>query len=315
MGNYVVRVVRWTECLLGLLFIATAALKALDLEGFAWQVSYYGVIREPSLVRFVAFSTTAFETLLGVALLLGLRIRGWTHVFTFGLLLGFSALIGYAWAFRGLADCGCFGTYLPMTPGPSILKNVAMMALIAWAWLVYRRHAGEFAGRSLSASYPYAKLGAGALSIGLVVVAGFYGWPPPDNDAPDTGTTPDKDRPFAQFRFEVDGETWDLGEGEYLVAMLSDSCDHCVESVETLNELASVPELPQVIGLMLGEEETLQEFLEITNPQFPTLLIEALTFFQFIGVEPPRFIHVRDGKQVRFWDEDVPEDLELLEEG
>ncbi|MCK5558109.1 MAG: hypothetical protein KAJ01_07015 [Candidatus Hydrogenedentes bacterium] len=304
----------WVERFLGLLFIVSAALKAMDITAFAVQVSYYGVVRGPALVRLAAVFTVWLETALGVALVTGWRLRGWTLRVVFGLLLGFTGLILYAWAFKGLEECGCFGKYLQMSPGVSVLKNLVMMGLVAAAWFGYRKSEPSPVTEKVSIYKHYAGPVAAALCVGVVLGAFAYGQRN-YGGAGGIGQPYDKDRPFAQFRFEADGELWDLGDGEYFVALLSDSCDHCAETMQELNELPSfLPDIPPIIGLFLGEEEILEQLREQVDPEFPTFLIEPLTFFDLLGDAraPPRFVYVRDGKGVHHWDEELPEDIELL---
>ena len=106
------RFVRQLEFALGLLFIASAALKALDVYGFAVQIGAYGIIRDPVMLPQLAYAMIALEAALGAALLGGWAFGGATIIATAALLIGFTGLIAYAWAFKGLADCGCFGSYI-----------------------------------------------------------------------------------------------------------------------------------------------------------------------------------------------------------
>ena len=120
------------QTVLGLIFMLSAVLKAVDVTSFAEQIPYYGIIRADGAVRAAAWATLISEAALGVAL-----CRRWRPKLvlpaTLALLLAFTVLILYAWAFRGLAECGCFGRFLPMTPGVSVIKNVLMMALAGMA--------------------------------------------------------------------------------------------------------------------------------------------------------------------------------------
>jgi len=120
--------------LLAIVLIISAMLKALDWTAFAVQVSYYGIVREPAVVKGIALGLIGLEAALGMALLLRLALRRATLPATFALLAGFTALLAWAWAFRDLRNCGCFGKFLPMTPPEAILKNVVMMAMVAFAW-------------------------------------------------------------------------------------------------------------------------------------------------------------------------------------
>jgi hypothetical protein len=65
------------EKILGIVFIFAAALKAWDLEVFAFQIRYYHVLEDPGLLWAAAVASMAWESLLGVALVAGLRLKGW----------------------------------------------------------------------------------------------------------------------------------------------------------------------------------------------------------------------------------------------
>jgi len=125
---------------------------------------------------------------------------------------------------------------------------------------------------------------------------------------------------FSQFVFEIDGEEYDLGRGEYFVAVLSMTCDHCVASVPEINALAETPGFPQVVALCYEEEKgSMDTFQAETDANFPmySLISSVRTFFDLIGQEPPRFYLVRDGRAVKFWDTAVPsaEDVSAARNG
>ena len=155
-------------------------------------------------------------------------------------------------------------------------------------------------------------LAAIVIALGVVACSGSQE-ELPGAAGSDTGESTAADRPFSQFRFTHDGRQWDLAHGEYLVAMLSTSCDHCEEEIAHLNELAAIPEFPPVVALMLGDEDTLSALRERTELSFPAVLVEPLTFFQFVGDAPPRVIYVRDGRQIHYWDEKAPEVNDLFD--
>ena len=311
-------IARWIEVILGLTFILSAVVKAVDIAAFAVQVSYFGVVREPMLVRFAALSTVLVETAIAIALLVGWRLRGWTLRAVFAILVGFTGLILYAWAFRGLEDCGCFGSFVKMTPPMSILKNLVIMALVAVAWIGCRKTKLEAVARAEQPRRVAVTKVLPATACSLLVLAALAYGNLRQGNAATPGTIPslpyDRDRPFAQFQFEYEGFDWDLGVGQYFVALLSDTCEHCAAASEEMNEMLMVfPGMPPIIGLMLGDEETLQQYREQVDPQFPTILIDPLRFMQLLDDAPPRFFYVQDGKALRHWDEELPEEIELME--
>ena len=127
--------------------------------------------------------------------------------------------------------------------------------------------------------------------------------------------------PLKKFTVTTDGKTHNLGDGEYLVAMLSATCEHCQASVPRLNEMATAKDhavthepIPPLVGIMLGSEEEIQAFKDMTSPVFPTQRVETLDFFQFIDTAPPRLIYDRNGHVVQAWDWEELEDMPSIED-
>ncbi|MBM3288640.1 MAG: hypothetical protein FJY92_00670 [Candidatus Hydrogenedentes bacterium] len=304
------RAARPLEIALGALFVVSAALKALNVYGFAVQVAAYGVVREPSITLAIAYTMIAIEAILGVALLGGMRFGGLTVACTGALLAGFTALIAYAWAFKGLADCGCFGDYVKMGPAESIAKNVVLMFMTAGVWLGTRTvprpapteggAAPEAPSRGATESRHTALAAAGVLAI---AAAFAMGKPAPKIDTPPAppGATDSAAAPFAKYVPDLGGAPVPLAQGEFFVAMLSASCDHCRAATQTLNELAQAPGVPQIAALMMGTQDEMDDFIAATDPQFPFQTIDTLEFMNLLGkaTAPPCFYIVRDGKEVR----------------
>ncbi|MCC6696441.1 MAG: hypothetical protein IT365_12490 [Candidatus Hydrogenedentes bacterium] len=289
---------RILEMLLGVVFIFSAAAKALDMTTFAVQVSYYGLVREPSLVRMVAWTMLGVESLLGAGLIAGFRLRGGTLAATAALLVGFSGMIAYAWVYQGLEDCGCFGKYIPMGPRSSLLKNIVLLAMTGAAWYGTKRPALDGEGVPVGSSSGRRRFFGVA---GLAVVAGavLVGW----GKAEPPAVTSTEEGPFAKYTF-VDGEqTLSLKNGEFVVAVLSATCEHCQAAAELLNELAAVPDVPKVVALVMGDEMEMEEFESVVRPAYPMSVFgDPLDFFNLIGKEPPRFYLVKDGAEVRHLD-------------
>ncbi len=306
------RIVSLLEIILGIVFTISAASKALDWYTFAFQVSAYGIVREPALVSAIALTMIGVETLLAVLLLSGFRLRGATLAATAALLIVFSGLIAYGWIFHNLKDCGCFGAYLKMGPGPSLAKNAVLLALTVVAAVLYRRKSsGEPAAARI-------RLGWLLGVVGLIVIGLSAALGKPAPAPPVAGPAgDDPDRPFAAYSFDYEGRSYDLGSGDYLVAMLSATCEHCQAAVGVLNKLATEPGTPSIVALMLGTEQEMEEFRDLTSPEFPIYAIDGLQFMNLIAKEPPRFYIIRGGREARHIDVLDPtlEDLEKLVKG
>jgi len=294
----------WLERLLGLIFIAGAALKAVDMDAFQLQIAQYHVIEQHGLIIAASWITLGIETALGILLILSWRLGGLTHAAVLGLLAVFTGLIAYAWRYHDLADCGCFGAFLQMTPGMSIGKNVAMMAMSGGAWYLGTK--------------PTEPRGSGAFAKGLVAAvcvvlvggAAVYGAQQngggPAQQASAPSAEADASRPFSQFNFTVNGETYDLGSGEYLVAFFSATCEHCMDEAPKLNEWTYFPELPPVLAIMMGNASEIEEFRIITGIEYPTVSVKPLVFFDFVDPAPPAFYYIDKGLAVTEWGDTAP---------
>lgn len=282
---------RVLEIILGAVFVLSAASKAIAPYDFAEQVSYYGVVTEPGLVQPLAYFMIFLESVFGVCLLGGFRFRGATFWATVALLTAFSGLILYAWAYRGLEDCGCFGKVIQMGPKASLTKNVVLAALAIGAWYGFRKRETSDAAATGRFGYLLATVG-----IAVVIVAAAASEPPPEVKSSET--------PFGKFVFTSDmGEEIDLGAGEYFVVMLSATCEHCQAVSPTLNELMFMPGVPTTVSLLLAESpDELNEFNSIAQPMFIIHPIPGLEWVHLTGKEPPRFYVVRDGQPVRHLD-------------
>ena len=303
---------------LGALFLVSAGLKALSFDEFAVQLSYYGIVRIPWVVRAIGLGAIGVEAALGAGLLVA-RGGGRGVLLGAGVLLAlFSALIGYAWAFQGLADCGCFGKYLRMTPGWSLLKNAALLGFAAVAWsgagadAATTRKGFSWRGSVVAAAVALALGIAGLSARGDRVRADGARVAEPGGSDPSVSAS--GEGLFKAFVFEWEGERRDLAEGLHFVAMLSDSCEDCAGIVESLNALAKNPDLPPLAGFVLGDDEaSLRKFRETYEPRFPTQRMAPLEFLERIGKAPPRFVLTKNGRQRRFWDEKPPDEIALLD--
>jgi hypothetical protein len=222
-----------------------------------------------------------------------------TFAAVLGLLAVFTGLIAYGWAFHGLKDCGCFGP-IEMSPEVSIGKNVLLGILAVIGWSGYRKNPLKPVNVKVFCAQGMACV---LLACGMVL----YSFAQLEK-------VKEKERPFAQFIFEVDGIPYDLGKGEYFVAMLSMTCEHCMASVPALNDLTNTPGFPPIVALCYEEKPgSLEDFRAQTSPVFPLYSLggRERTFRSF-AQEPPRFYLVRDGDPVAYWDETVPEPQEVL---
>jgi hypothetical protein len=306
---------RWCEIAVGLFFLVGAAAKAYDIDAFSIIISSYGVIKDPALVESIAYGAVCIETVLGAMLLSATRLKGATHAATAGLTLVFSAVVFYAWRWNGLTDCGCLGTWIALDPPQTLAKNIVLLAALGAGWRGTRNlSAAEETEQTQWAAPVYMATAAVVAILALLTVS--PGTSSGGNGGPDPTVTVDTDRPLSKFVFEVDGQDFDLGKGEYLVAMLSATCGHCQESVEGLNDIYLTVDLPDMVALVDGTEEEIDDFELFEEPLFPLHQQSLFDLMEFMSM-PPVLIYARDGIVIETWtwkkDEHPPPAEDILE--
>jgi hypothetical protein len=283
------RVDRIIEIAIGLVFIGAAGLKLLDMEAFGVQIGYYGIVEGQGAIMTSAWFSIVSEVILGLLLILGVWMYGLVYAATVIMLIAYSSMVGYAWAVHGLADCGCFGEYIKMGPASTIGKNVLTLGLLVVSLEArHRRASSGFTPPPSKRARNIVSAIAG-VSLLFVLVTGVVGKKP-------AGVEIDTDRPFASFEVVVEGQTYKLGEGTYIVALLSATCEHCQASVEVLNPVALMPDAPTVVSLMMGTEAQTEEFKMFTVPEFPIQPEDPVALMELMTTQaPPQIFLIRDG--------------------
>ena len=148
-------VVNTIRILVGILFIFSGLVKANDPLSLSYKMKEFFEIWNSDLEKSSVFFSNllinlfqflhdhslslsvfliSFEIIAGVALLLGWRMK----VFSWLLLLltiFFTFLTGYAFYSGKFTNCGCFGDCLPLSPGTSFLKDIALTILIIFLFV------------------------------------------------------------------------------------------------------------------------------------------------------------------------------------
>jgi len=313
------RAARVAEIAIGITYLAAALLKAMDMNGFLPQIHAYQIVSSTGSLVFIAVTALALEAALGMCMVLGTPWRRLVYGASAAMIVFFTLVVLYAWQVNGLQECGCFGK-IKMTPPQTIGKNLLLLALTGVAWYGLVRHP---AAPKLPGG-----LWRGGVSAGFALVLCLVAVPQlglsRNGSSPagggESGSRPAPGGgPFAGFIIESGtGESFDLSTGDYLVALLSMTCDHCMESVPRLNEFYFDATLPPVVAICLEPEAgSLETFRMFTQPEFPmhSLGDRSLSFFPLLETasSPPRLVFVRDGATVHAWDGDMPDYGELAQ--
>src|ERR1700743_2582957 len=128
--------------LVGVLFIFSGLVKADDPLGLSYKMQeFFEVWNFHWLDHFtLAFFIImiVFEIVAGVAILLGWRMRLFSWLLLL-LIIFFTFLTGYAYLSGKVRECGCFGDCIPLTAGQSFTKDLVLLLLIIFLFLVRGR--------------------------------------------------------------------------------------------------------------------------------------------------------------------------------
>lgn len=123
-------VIRW---IVGILFIFSGLIKANDPLGLSYKMQEFfevwGLSGLNPITLSLSIGMNVFEILLGVAMIIGYRMRLFTSLILL-LTVFFAFLTGYATLSGKFKSCGCFGDCLPLTPMASFLKDIVLLILV-----------------------------------------------------------------------------------------------------------------------------------------------------------------------------------------
>ncbi|MDO5443199.1 MAG: DoxX family protein [Bacteroidia bacterium] len=132
---------RFCTVLAGLVFFGAGMLKLMDPVGAGLVVDeYFKFFHMPWLTfasKGVGVAMALIETLIGAALLAGVWRKAMALV-TGILTLGFTVLTLILVIYNPEMDCGCFGEAIHLTHMQTFLKNVALCAVCAIAFLPFK---------------------------------------------------------------------------------------------------------------------------------------------------------------------------------
>jgi len=131
-----------SRIILGMVFIFSGFVKAVDPLGSAYKFADYFTAFKLGFLEFLALPIgvllSAFELVLGIALILGYRKRI-IFTITMWFMVFFTLLTFILALFNPVTDCGCFGDALILTNWQTFFKNVVLMVFVLPLWFARKR--------------------------------------------------------------------------------------------------------------------------------------------------------------------------------
>ncbi len=128
-------IVWFLRVIVGATFIISGTAKLIDLWGFIYKIEQYfqiwGIPPLRSIVFMVSLCISAFEFLAGLFLATGSYKKSCSLALGLFMTLGMLPLSLYIYLTNPVDDCGCFGDFLIISNGATLLKNLFLtLALI-----------------------------------------------------------------------------------------------------------------------------------------------------------------------------------------
>lgn len=273
--------------LIGVIFLLSGILKLFPIEPFELNFIDLGIANwytAPIIARLIISA----EFFLGLMLIFGISLRNFTWNTTLLTLIFFTVYLFVQLVREGNdVNCGCFGTYLHMTPWESIIKNGMLITGLLFLRYVHpNAHRRSFRWLSL-------------VCLMLAVVIPFI-LNPIDLMAAELRQPEKVNFPLDSSVINGDvlpsGTISQLDSGKHIVAFLSMTCVHCKSAALKLHIMKKRhPEIPCSM-ILNGKEKNLQHFLsETKSANVPHMLLLGKPFARVTGGKVPTIFWVENG--------------------
>ena len=176
MRNVIVKI--WPGIVLGVLFVVSGFVKAVDPMGLSYKMEEYlgllGLSSWSTWVMFFSVLLCAAEIILGLLLLLRLWPR-MTAVAVILFLSGFTVLtyLIYTDPYGGINECGCFGEALHLSNEATFAKNIFLLIVAGLhLWFVFKQERNDF-------DYRQIVLAIGVFGVSFLIPLYSYFYLPP----------------------------------------------------------------------------------------------------------------------------------------
>lgn len=226
----------------------------------------------PMIARFII----ALELAFGAMLLFQLHLHKRTLKATLVLLILFTIYLLVQLINEGnRGNCGCFGTYLEMTPLESIIKNLMMMGVIVWLLLT---EADELTflknHRFIRDTLIYVILGVSLAAPFVLNTPEFIVQKQFDKNSKHYALDLSK-----LYQEDSHNPQVDLRKGKHILSLMSLRCEHCKTAAFKMSVMHKRhPEIP-FFNLYKGNpEKYLQSFFEYTHAEdIPYMITTPMT--------------------------------------
>jgi len=276
---------RSIQIIIGILFLLSGILKAIDSQQFVKLVHSYGIHWAADFAPIFS----GIEIVLGLYMILDVRVKS-TAIIVGLLTLGFSGAFGYAFFVNHVDDCGCMGSFITFPPVVTFLRNILIVFGCFWLWKYGSRKAsknsswkiwiinilGIFAFCLTSYTIGVKIVNYNKIKAGESVNAGLL-------------------RFFSEK----------IGTGISFVFIFNPDCPHCWNMTENVKSIKRIPEFSNVIGITSKNADT-SSYMKEMKPNFEVYKYPTDELTENI-TEVPILLYIVNGKiMVIFKVDEIP---------
>lgn len=275
------------KVLLGLVFIASAILKIIDLDQFEIYVySYHFFSLNFSFL--VARAAIIVELVLGIGLVSNTlhKLYWWGSM---AMLVGYTLLLLYALHMGRTDNCHCFGDFLQFDPKQSLVKNgILILLFLPLYWM------GEW-------KTPFRWL---ILCVSVVVstVAVFLVSPPDNFTSAYTAEQNLQPELFDEMLDEPPLDSLNLRDGKQVVCFFTTGCEFCQMAAHKLSLMQEYYGFPvgRITYVFVGKGEGIEAFYEKSeSAQYRNVLYpDAVSVIKAINGAFPTIVLIDNGEFV-----------------
>jgi hypothetical protein len=274
------------QFIIGLLFILSGSLKALDSQTFSVLIKSYGFWGG---LGYIGPVISGSEILLGLFLILNIRPRA-TALIVSLLTVIFTISFAYAFFAKGIEDCGCMGNFITIPPIVSFTRNLFIIAGGLWIW---KSDADE--NTETDTWKKLTVLVVGCLSF---LVAGFtLGKPIIDKNNIHEGDQ----LSTSLFRFFNKS----VFNGKTVVYIFSPTCGHCWNSTENVKSIKEIPQFSNLVGVTFNDVD-IADYVAAMQPNFEIVNYPTDELHNYVK-EVPVLLILNNGKvEKMFKSQEIP---------
>lgn len=275
--------------LIGGVFIYSGYTKLDPIEPFEYTFVDLGIINW-QLAPFIARFFIGIEWFIGVLLILNINLNLYAYKLAKAVLIFFSVYLLLVIIILGnKGNCGCFGTYIEMTPLQALIKNVIMLVVLLF---LGKSHSGW------NMNIKFYKLLIITLSTTAIALP-FILEPIQLNYSEAYLNKPEDHYKLELDLLYKDAELYtpppSLSHGKHIISFMSAGCPHCRIAAKKIRIMYERDNSLPFYIVLTGNEKGVNAFFEDTHAEnVPYCKLNGRSFFQLGGTSFPAIFMVNN---------------------